>query len=839
MEPESDAKATPLDWGRVKELFQQASELAPEQRVAFLAGQCATQPDLLAEVESLLRAHERTPSFLEGPAYQAFTDLRDRDDDGLAPGQVVGGYRLIEPVASGGMGTVWAAEPLERAAAERVAIKFVRRGQGSAQVLRRFALERQTLANLHHRNIARLLDGGVTADGRPYLVMEFIIGQPIDVYCAQRGLTVAERLRLFHTVCLAVHFAHQNLVVHRDLKPSNILVTADGTPKLLDFGIAKILSPPGAAPGTTLTAAGSLPMTPEYASPEQVRGLPVTTGTDIYSLGIVLYELLAGRRPYRIETRTPAEIERVICDLEPPKPSSAVLRGTSVSEEGPPDTLSRHLRGDLDNIVLMALRKDPARRYASAEQMAQDLDRHLRNLPVLARGESFGYLLGSFVRRHKLGVAAGAAVFLSLVGGSLGVAWQARRAAAEARRAAGEGAQAQQTMDFIITHLFPQANPQSAGDVFSLRPALEDAVRLVESEYPEGHAGRASLLITLGRIHRKIGEYAKARELCQRGVREFEQRYGPDDAQVGHAREELAWAWFDLGDYEVAVNQFRSAYAIHVASMGADDPNTALCANSLGMALRKRSQEGDLAEAERLHRDALDVLKQVNSPEVPRANHNLASLLLETDRAAEAELLYMDNVRRESAWFRGPHPDIATDLNNLAMVQLRLKKLDEAEQNLLQAKAIRETLFEPGHPEVAAVLQNLAGVEFAREDYAAAVPLLRQALQIYETRLQPSHPWSQQCRGNLVLALARSGAPEQALAELEPAIAAQRGIQNGAMRLATFLNLKGSLLLELGRGAEAIVPLEEALDIRRALPEDNAARQDTVKLLQQARAAGA
>ena len=313
------------------------------------------------------------------------------------------------------MGVVYLAVRADDHYQKRVAIKLVQHGLYTGAILHRFRTERQILASLDHPNIARLLDGGTTTDGRPYLVMEYVEGLPIDVYCDRHKLSISERLRLFRTVCAAVHYAHQNLVIHRDLKPSNILVSTDGVPKLLDFGIAKLLNPELSAPSLVFTESGLQLLTPEYASPEQVRGEPLTTASDVYALGVLLYELLTGHQPYRLTSRRRQDLERVICEVDPLKPSTAISRSDADTEtdgtgqrtpatvsqtrEGQPEKLRRRLTGDLDNIVLMALRKEPQRRYGSAEHLAEDLRRHLEGLPVMARPQTFGYRSAKFIRR--------------------------------------------------------------------------------------------------------------------------------------------------------------------------------------------------------------------------------------------------------------------------------------------------------------------------------------------------------------------------------------------------------------------------------------------------------
>jgi len=431
---------TPERWQQVEAIFQTAVERTAAEREAFLLEACGGDDELRAEVESLL-AHEVAEAFLEAPIKGAARSLADRNDDARV-GQRIGVYRLTSLIGHGGMGAVYRAVRDDDQYQKQVALKLVKRGMDTDFVLNRFRYERQILATLEHTHIARLLDGGSTEDGLPYLVMEFIEGEAITNHCETHELSLMERLQLFLQVCAAVGYAHQKLVVHRDLKPSNILVTKEGAPKLLDFGIAKLLAPDLSLEAMPQTATELRMMTPDYASPEQVRGLPITTATDIYSLGVILYELLTGERPHRFNNYSPLEIERAICQTETEKPSAAVNRTTHAPSKQRKQQ-RKQLSGDLDNIVLMAMRKESERRYSSVEQFAEDIRRHLEGRPVIARQDTLVYRTSKFVRRHKLGVAATALVILSLVGGIVGTTRAARTALAERAIAQTERARAE------------------------------------------------------------------------------------------------------------------------------------------------------------------------------------------------------------------------------------------------------------------------------------------------------------------------------------------------------------------------------------------------------------
>jgi serine/threonine protein kinase len=448
---------SPENWQKIKALFNEAVELEAAESEAFLEAQTGASTEILAEVRRLLAA-EKQNNFEKPVASLAHLWQEDAAEDFI--GQEIGNYRVVREIGRGGMGIVFEAVREGGDFSQTVALKLLKRGMDSDAMLRRFRHERQILASLEHPNIARLLDGGMSADGLPYFAMEFVKGQPIDEYCREKDLSINERLRLFLQVCAAVQFAHSRLVVHRDLKPTNILVTESGSVKLLDFGIAKIISPENELQNQTVTSLGM--MTPAYASPEQIRGEIVSTSSDIYSLGLILYELLTGVSAYKFPNNRPDEIAKVICEEEPARPSSVIGSKSQVSSSRSQVSSSRFqvpgsksekitedneqratgggqnpqsairnpkfLRGDLDNIVLKALRKDISRRYASVEQFAGDIKRHLDGLPVIARPDTFSYRFEKFVSRNRVAVFAGILVFLSLIGGIAATSWQAYRA---------------------------------------------------------------------------------------------------------------------------------------------------------------------------------------------------------------------------------------------------------------------------------------------------------------------------------------------------------------------------------------------------------------------------
>jgi eukaryotic-like serine/threonine-protein kinase len=435
---------TPERMEQIGEILEKALALETDKRREYLDEACEGDSELRREVESLLASHECAGTgFLNTPA----AVLRDNHGrPSIRSGQRIGAYNILEQIGHGGMGEVFSAVRADGQYEKKVAIKLVRSGYDTESILERFRDERQILASLDHPNVARLLDGGTTEEGIPYLVMELVEGAPIDDYCDDRKLDVSSRLQLFRQVCGAVQHAHQHLVIHRDLKPSNILVTPEGSPKLLDFGIAKLLDASGGIKATVLR-----PMTPEYASPEQIRGEPITTATDVYSLGVVLYQLLTGHSPYRLDIRRLANLAEAITHDEPERPSISVQRTENLSyagtshdlspenvsstREASPFRLQQRLQGDLDFILLKALRKEPDKRYSSVEQFNEDIRRHLEGLPITARKGTWNYRAGKFIRRHRISVAATALLLATLLTGVILVVREARIAEANRRRA--------------------------------------------------------------------------------------------------------------------------------------------------------------------------------------------------------------------------------------------------------------------------------------------------------------------------------------------------------------------------------------------------------------------
>ena len=785
MTPAGDA---PARWDRVEGLFLEALERDPAEMDAWLRHACGGDDELYGEVASLLDADATPTPLLDGRALDALP--RDEAAALFAaapPPQAIGPWRLHEPVGAGGMGTVYRAERADGGYEQTAALKLVKRGMDSEAVLRRFHAERQILARLDHAGIARLLDGGMGADGRPYFVMEYVDGVPLTAYCDARQATVESRLRLFASVCEAVAYAHQNLVVHRDLKPSNLLVTPDGTIKLLDFGIAKVL---GDDDSGVLTRTGQRVGTPAYASPEQIRDAPATTATDVYGLGALLYELLTSRRPFEHEDRT--VLEHAILHDDPVRPSLVVGRVRPAHRSRPeatpaavaaergttPERLARRLRGDLDTIVATALQKDPARRYASAERLRADVLAVLADRPIDARRDALGYRLRKYARRHRTGVLTSVGVLLGLV---LVVGFYTARLATERDRAQAEARKAREVSTFLAD-LFAGADPAAAPDgEVSARELLERGAARVETDLAGQPAVQAQLLLAVGQAYQSLGMYPPAEALLNRSLALRREHAGDADAaeslaglgllyerqgrydEAAHANREavallrqspdaaplvladalhgLAFAEMRLGQYAEAERDIQEALALKRPALGERDAGVAYSLNILGDVL---THQGRYDAAIAVHEQALGIRRErlgADHLDVGYTLHNLASAYRDQGRYDRAERVFREVVALRRRYYREPHQDLANSLSQLAFVVGMQGRDGEADSLHTEALALaRAALGDGPHPEVASLLARRAAVRMVRAQPAAAERLYRDALSMQRSLLGPAHP---------------------------------------------------------------------------------------------------
>ncbi len=861
---------TSQGWQAAKRLFDEARRLDAGERSTFLADACAGDEELRREVESLLGSYDEAGDFISRPAGRLAGDAADGEDE---PPRDLGAYRLLRAIGRGGMGTVYLAVRADEAYHQQVAVKVLRRGIDTDDLVTRFRRERQILARLEHPNIARLHDGGSGEDGRPYLVMEYVEGVSIDRFCDARHLSVEQRLELFRKVCATIQFAHQNLVVHRDLKPSNILVTAAGEPKLLDFGIAKLLHPEGFPQTSLVTAPGGAPMTPQYASPEQVRGDAITTASDVYALGVVLYELLTGQRPYRLHGQRPEDVARAVCEALPERPSIAAARppervaaaaetvtvlkpGAASPVPGSEQRrLRRRLAGDLDNIVLMALRKEPERRYGSVEQFSRDLESHLRGWPVLARKDTFFYRSGKFVRRHKLAVASAASIVALLIGFSVTLLTQ-RRAILEQR------GRAEQVSELVID-IFALPDPNRArGEAITAREVLDNVSRRMETEL-EGQPGvKADVLETMGRSYKNLALYPEAVELLTGSLELRRDLYGPEHPSVADSLQLLADIEMARGKYRQGESINRRALELRRRHYGDEHE---LVAESLFRLARLLELSGDLDDAEEHYREALAIARRRGSPETLAAvldrfailfskrdedaqaaamftealaiydelhgklhpesalvRNNLALLYKNRGDLERAELLFRRAEEIQRQVFDGAHSHLATTLYNRALLFAERGRYDEAEALYEEALAMRREVYRGEHPVIALTLDNLAKLHRERGRYDAAETLHREALAMQLRLLGEEHPDIAVTRGNLAQLLGSRG-DFDAAEELyrQALLGARRGLGERHSQVAVLLNNLGDTLLSQGRRGGAEEAFREALSIHREAVGDD------------------
>ncbi len=752
-------------WWKVKDLVDRAYDLNADGREALLSEACAGDPALQSEVEAIMTSAEHAPDIFATPAADELLQAGTHPPQTTLVGSRIGRYTLIGKIAVGGMGTVYLAERSDGQFDQQVAFKLINGHMVSDDIVRRFRSERQTLANLSHPNIAKLLDGGTTDDGTPYLVMEYVHGQPIHQYCDEQKLSTSQRLRLFCAVCSAVQYAHQNLIVHRDLKPANILVDIHGTPKLLDFGIAKVLDPSPNARPDDVTAAVQRLMTPQYASPEYIKGERVTVATDVYSLGVILYELLTGHRPYRVSDSAPHEIERTVCERDPVKPSTAVVRteqivfrdGSTRSQVTPatvaeargdqPAKLRRRLAGDLDNIVMMAMRKEPTRRYASAAQFAEDILRHLDRLPVIARRDTLGYRTGKFFRRHTLLATATIALALALIGGIAGTTWQAR-VARQQRDAAifaqdhaqSEALKAERAIEFLKT-VFSSVDPAYAeGRDITVREALDEAAGRIDDDLSQEPRVAATVHATVGAAYTSLGLYDEAERHLVQSLRLRREVHHDPHTEVSESISDLATLRYQQGRYDQAEPLFNEALTLDRALFGDRHARVARSLNNMGVLKRANAQ---LEEAEALCRQALEMRRELlgsDSLDVAESLNNLAGIRMAARDPAAAKPLLEEALAIRARRLGHDHPDTAQARNNLAVDLTHLGDYDGAAANLRDALATYRKILASDHPILLRTLGNLAALLATTEKYAEAKPLFIEVLTLQREQLGDDHP---------------------------------------------------------------------------------------------------
>jgi tetratricopeptide (TPR) repeat protein/predicted Ser/Thr protein kinase len=846
---------SPERWREVDRLFAAALELPTADREAFVAEEAGSDAGLAGEVRALLESAGDAEAMIGESALRfadpLLTALGDHEPDsggGLGAGARVGSYRIIREIGYGGMGAVYLAERADEQFHKQVAIKVVKRGMDTDEILARFRHERQILATLEHEGIARLYDGGATDDGRPYLVMEYVDGRPLTAYCDDLRLDVERRLVLFRAVCDAVQFAHQRFIVHRDLKPSNVLVAADGTVKLLDFGLARVLQSEGSAEHPR-TSAGRRIMTPEYAAPEQILGRPVTTATDVYALGAILYQLLAGRRPLEpfqsdralaLQDLVEREPERLSAAASGMDLAAAALRGST------PDRLCRQLRGDLDCIVGRALEKEPARRYQSPRELADDIGRHVEGLPVVARPATVGYRVRRFLRRHRARVVVGA-ILVGLAGTS--AVYSTVRIARERDRAERERTAAEDVIG-LLTGLFERANPMivPGGDTVQVAALLTDGERGVEglAAHPDH---QARMWRVLGNMRASRGEYAEAGTLLRRSWELQRQLRGSDDVEAARTYHELAVVEYRFEGSSAARSMLDTSLAqlrkilgrTHAdvatalqdraaAAASADEERRLLDeavavwqrqpqADSMGTAALLNNQgserfgRGDYAEAQALFGTALRILERRVPPEHPNRlalTRNLASTLSGLGEWEPAESLMRQLVAHTPRTGNGTSR--AADSEVLALLAAHQGRLEEAEAGLRTSLATLRGEVAADHWRIDNTLRNLGLVVVARGRGVEGLAILDSAIARSRERNGGTTQGYGYMTGQRVMPLLRLGRlAEAAEAARESERVLRATVPEGHGYLATLALWQGEVALARGDASDAEPHFREAL----------------------------
>lgn len=784
---------TQTRWQQIDTLFDKALGKSKKERDLFLQKMCGTDTDLLNHVEKLLQVYDEAQEILgesvttfAAPLIPGLIDQLSGKQQ-VSSGSRIGSYEILEELGYGGMGSVYLAKKKDAPYQKQVALKLIHPGMNTDGVLRRFRNEGQILASLEHSNIARLYDGGMHTDGRPFFIMERIKGEPIDIYCDKHKLPIKERLRLFITVCEAVQYAHQNLVVHRDIKPAHVLVTAEGKIKLVDFGIAKLLEPEQMKLNTHQTQTGVKVMTPEFAAPEQVRGESVTTASDIYSLGVLLYLVLTGRRPYNLNTNSMLEIERIVCQTEPIRPSEAVT-GVSIpaavgvgNEQFDPVTtaklrgkrvedLKRELSGDLDQIVLMALRKEPERRYQSALAVVDDIQNYLQARPIQARPSALKYRITKFAKRNRWAVLGAAAAVISIFAG-LGIAlWQANIARLERDTAQREAAKARAAQDYLI-ELFETADPaENQGEQITVMEIVERGIARLEEDLADEPEVHVEMLKVLGRVEQALGDFDLSAKLLEESLIMTRELRGEEHLDVAAVKAMLAEVLRWDGEFDRAEILFREALAIRHRFIEGDNTEIAINMDRLARTLEMK---GDFKEAEFLYREALAMHERLlgeNSEAVSGNLNNLGWLLYQMGEREESERALRKSLEIKKQIIESPNPAISSTLSNLAVVLRAKGEYLKAEEFAEQALQQEIELYGEDHPRVTTAMSNRSLILLDMARYKEAAEQYRQILDNNRRQLGPSHIYVAFALSSLAMALIEDGQGNESFPLLDEAV---------------------------------------------------------------------
>ena len=814
-------------WSRIAELFAHAVELEPGKREDFLDSACGGDTELREYIQDLLQEDPAVEAIVERTIISTVRDAfgDDTSQSEQMKGQMIGPYRVDRLLGSGGMGMVYLAQRADEQFDQQVAIKLGRHRLVDPQTELRLRHERQFLADLDHPNIARLFDGGTTDDGVPYLVMEHIDGVRLDMYCDLHRLNIAERLRLFQTICAAVHYAHQNLIIHRDIKATNILVAKDGTPKLLDFGIAKLSDAEGAATDG-LTREGAVIMTPANGAPEQISGQNITTATDIYGLGLLLYDLLSGLRAYETEGLTPAEAASIISQETTVSPSRRLaqkkkaaqsqhdaaalheLEQIAADRSTSLERLRRRLRGDLDVIVLKALRKEPARRYRSANAFADDIGLHLKSMPIVARTDSWRYRAGKFVQRHFAAVTASVLVVAMLATFTVLLSVQNRTVVKE-RDTAREVIQ-------FLEDIFMAHDPSRARGVdVTAEEILAEGAERIRSNLGDRPEIQSSLMGTIGRVYYNLGEYQPSEEMLEQALRLRLRTDGESHPAVAAARNDLAEVLIRRAQYDRAIELLQQSLAVNQLS---NDGSSPLVATNLFNLANVYLATGKLDEAEAAVRSSIAIFRQIRdqySLELAEAIGSLARVLQVRGDLDQTESLLLEAIDIISTSQGPDHPFMAYYLQNLGVLQRSKGDLEAAERTLHTAIEATRRILGDKHDLLAVALVDQGILLHMKGDFDEAERFVREALDLGIEIHGTSHPRLGLHKTILGMLLHDKSDLGNAEATLREALLIyDQVLDDDHQYIASALTELGAVLNTSGRAEEAREVLERALQIR-------------------------
>ena len=729
-------------WQKIETIIDKALDLEPEQRSDYIEMACSGDDELYQEVTQLLFSIETSEGFLEDALddKQEFIDdlanSKDQAEESFSRIDTrLGAYRITDKLGRGGMGTVYRAVRADGEFDQVVALKILRREMNTSDNIRRFQMERDILASLNHSNIARLYDGGLTDDGLPYLVMEFVEGVSINRYCKQNNCDIDERLKLFKTTCQAVRFAHNNLVVHRDLKPENILVTPNGQVKILDFGIAKLIDERQSQQTLPLTRTGQRLLTPQFAAPEQIREENITTTTDVYALGVLLYKLLTDRLPFDLRDKKLYEIDQIILNQDPVLPHRRLQKGNS--EPVNENITARQLKGDLDNIIIKALLKDPDERYGSVDLLLEDLERYRKNLPVLARTNTAWYRITKFSRRYRRELSIATAFLIILI---LSTAYYTIQITRERNQA-----QIKQQEEAKVTHflmsLFEASDPNNAqGKIITADQLLQRGVAKID-DMAVPKIVKAHLLDVMGQVYRRRGQLKQAEPLVKQAFKLRQQIDTFPDSSLAKSLHSLGMLERDLGNYDSAASYLETASALSQNLYGEKSMKAAAFVKDLAYVYRL---QGNYDKAIQTIRKAVNAEENYSTDrekeEYAETIYIMASILRTRGSYQEAEKYQRESLALCRQLFDDPHPSIAANLNNLAIIKRHEDKLDEALKLYRKALDYNRKLYGDNHNEVATVLDNMSSILVEQNKLPQALDASDQALQIRRKILGEQHP---------------------------------------------------------------------------------------------------